>query len=107
MSKGKSNVLRAQRLGELCGTPGEPQDRLAAGSMPDLNILPGHASAQAGADGFHCCFLSCKTGCISLHRILFGSAIANLVFSEYTIEKSAPEALNCLCNAIHFCDVNA
>src|SRR5579859_3212105 len=94
MRQRKVDALAAEAVGVLKGLAAEAQGGALAGQADDLNVLPGDAVAQAGADGLETGLFGGKAGGQAFGRVGPGQAVAQLSRGEDPVKKTVSKALH-------------
>lgn len=94
MGEGKRGVGHAQARGQIGGTAMKAQGRAAARFAYDLDLEPGDAAADAGAESFGACFLCCEARGQAFGASSLAQAIGLLVRGEDAIEKTASKSFH-------------
>jgi len=103
----KVSALAAQSRGELCRFAMELQNWTLAGQPNDLNVVPGNAMAQAGANGLHSGFFGGKAGRQALSGVGLAHTVPDLRGSEHPTQKTVAKALQGGLNPVYLTDVNS
>lgn len=73
------------------GLSGEAQGGAAGGKVCNLDIVPGDALREAGADGFHECFFGGEAGGEAFKTVGFGEGVSDFVGGEDAVEEAIAE----------------
>jgi cold shock protein len=101
------NALAAEAIRVLERFAGEADRGALAGEADDLDIVPGDAVAQAGADGFEASLLGGKAGGQTFSCVRLAQTVVQLLRGENPGKKTLPKALHGGLDAVNFSDVNS
>src|SRR5690242_18651264 len=84
----KGNTANAQTSGNLGRDSVQPQRRLAARQVRDLEVFPRHAALPTGADGLHAGLFRGETRGVAFEPVGLALHVSDLSWREDTIDKA-------------------
>lgn len=107
MGERKRDGFDTELVRELAGSSAEYQDGAAAGKPLDLQLLPGNATADAGAQCFGAGLFCGEAGSEAFRTAAFALTIADFVFGIDTAEEAFAVAFNGLGDALYLDKIDA